>query len=229
MSKEDSASKETTASSKDTGGQWDEIKKARNRINSQRTRERERLQIEALESEKARLWLSNDAIKYQNKIFREAIMHLRELQSNLNARGAHRMLEGRGATNGIGPAGVPQNIAGLMIANEGGTPGYLGSHAGLGLQQSMMRRTLGLPGAHPLLLNSAPIPGSALFQGNGLPDADVSLFGNTGMPQVTNASHVDGIGGGFTVVNSSAPRDIIYSSERKFEGFDGGQETTSNR
>lgn len=65
---------------------WDEVKKARNRINSQRTRERERSQIDSLEAERARLWLSNDAIRYQNKHFREAIQKINEVRSNQRAR-----------------------------------------------------------------------------------------------------------------------------------------------
>merc|ERR1712166_848873 len=65
------------------GAEWEEVKKARNRINSQRTRERERAQIKSLEAERARLWLSNDAIKFQNQHYREAIgriLEVREMQ-----------------------------------------------------------------------------------------------------------------------------------------------------
>jgi len=59
---------------------WEDVKKARNRINSQRTRERERAQMESLEAERERLWLSNDAIRFQNGHFRQAIHQVRELQ-----------------------------------------------------------------------------------------------------------------------------------------------------
>ena len=62
----------------ETQAQWSEIKRYRNRINSQRTRERERFQLETLESEKSRLFLSNDALRYQNGHLREAIKKIRE-------------------------------------------------------------------------------------------------------------------------------------------------------
>jgi hypothetical protein len=52
---------------------WDDLQRARNRLNSKRTRDRERSQIERLESQKERIWVSNDAIKYQNAQMREAI------------------------------------------------------------------------------------------------------------------------------------------------------------
>jgi hypothetical protein len=59
---------------------WEDVKKARNRINSQRTRERERVQMETLETDKTRLSLSNDALRYQNAHFRDAIQQIREVQ-----------------------------------------------------------------------------------------------------------------------------------------------------
>jgi hypothetical protein len=52
---------------------WDDLQRARNRLNSKRTRDRERSQIESLEAQKERIWVSNDAIKYQNAQMREAI------------------------------------------------------------------------------------------------------------------------------------------------------------
>lgn len=65
----------------DSSRQWNELRRARNRINSQRTRERERFQIESLEAQRTRLWLSNDAIRYQNNHIRSAIRKIRELKS----------------------------------------------------------------------------------------------------------------------------------------------------
>jgi hypothetical protein len=148
------------------------------------------------------------------------------------------MLEA-GSPAGLAPGGVPQNFAGLMLANEGGTSGYLSPHAGLGLQP-MVRRTLGgvLPAsarvAHPLLFNSASLPASALFQSERahqlvpLPDTDISLFGSsTGMSQIANTTHHDAIGGAFTSLDSSAPED--FYSERKLEGFDGRLENIRKR
>lgn len=81
-----SSPKKNEGSSNDTTSlQWEELQRARNRLNSKRTRERERSQIDHLESEKARLWVSNDAIKFQNAQYREAIARIREVTpSKLN-------------------------------------------------------------------------------------------------------------------------------------------------
>ncbi|KAG7347958.1 bZIP basic region leucine zipper domain containing protein [Nitzschia inconspicua] len=59
--------------------QWEDVKKARNRINSQRTREREKKQMESWEIEKTRLTLSNDALRFQNSYFRESIQQITEV------------------------------------------------------------------------------------------------------------------------------------------------------
>ena len=78
-----SSPKKIEGSSNDTTSlQWEELQRARNRLNSKRTRERERTQIDHLESEKARLWVSNDAIKFQNAQYREAIARIREVKSS---------------------------------------------------------------------------------------------------------------------------------------------------
>lgn len=100
---------------------WEEVKKARNRINSQRTRERERSQIKTLEAERARLWLSNDAIKFQNRHFREVIAKI------LEVRDLKRM---RMAANG-GPA---TSSSGLFVgAGPLGGGSSLGMMGGLGV------------------------------------------------------------------------------------------------
>lgn len=67
---------------------WEDVKKARNRINSQRTRERERVQIESLESEKTRLSLSNDALRFQNRHFRDAIQQISRVRCIRRESGA---------------------------------------------------------------------------------------------------------------------------------------------
>lgn len=66
--------------------QWDDVKKARNRINSQRTREREKQQLENWEVEKTRLTLSNDALTFQNNYFREAIQQIAQVRRIRRAR-----------------------------------------------------------------------------------------------------------------------------------------------
>jgi hypothetical protein len=61
-----------------TKSQWSEIKRYRNRLNSQRTRVRERIQLDSLESERCRLHLSNTALQYHNKHLRDTIRRIRE-------------------------------------------------------------------------------------------------------------------------------------------------------
>ena len=68
--------------------EWEEVKKARNRIISQRIRERERSQIANLEAERARLWLSNDAIQFQNRHFREVIAKILQVRETKRNRAA---------------------------------------------------------------------------------------------------------------------------------------------
>ena len=244
--------------------QWDELKRARNRINSQRTRERERLQIETLETEKSRLWLSNDAIKYQNRHLRQAIAQIRELQadpslrqsmqhrgttaaeqgsqlqqqlSSLRGGSRQQQLLEAGASGTIASVGAtPQNLAGLMIGSSEGNAasGLLGAHPSLGLQP-MMRRTLGgvLPSSvnHSLILNSAPLPASALFQNDRshqlapLPETDLSLFGN----QMANMSNMAGpsrdaiSGGAFNALVGASSEDP-YSERNHLGGLAGGLE-----
>merc|ERR1740117_34649 len=97
--------------------EWEEVKKARNRINSQRIRERERAQIANLEAERARLWLSNDAIRFQNRHFREImaqIMEIRDLKRS-------RVMANGGM--GIGGASAPGTSSALAASL--GTAGAL--------------------------------------------------------------------------------------------------------
>lgn len=79
-SSKDGGASDTEGAQQD-GAQWDEVKRARNRVNSRRTREREKEQLDRLESERARLWLSNDALRYQNSHLNEAIKRVREHQA----------------------------------------------------------------------------------------------------------------------------------------------------
>jgi hypothetical protein len=73
---EAAATSSTDPANDDAPLQWEDVKKARNRINSQRTREREKIQLESLEVEKTRLAISNDALIYQNRHFRESIRQI---------------------------------------------------------------------------------------------------------------------------------------------------------
>ena len=246
-----------TIINKEPESRWDELKRARNRINSQRTRERERQQIETLEAEKSRLWLSNDAIKYQNQHLREAIFKIREIQAQPSLRqnirgvtdpasqiqipslrGGQRqplVLEG-GAQAGLPPVGVPQNLASLMMSNDGSSQGFLNSHPALGLQP-MMRRTLG--GVHPLLLNPSPLPAATLFQGDRqhqlvpLPDTDISLFGaGTGIAQMGQMGQMGQMpntdaAANFNAVDAGSTEN--YYSERKMDAVDARLENLRKR
>jgi hypothetical protein len=169
MNYDRSESKAKSKNSKEAEVQWDELKRARNRINSQKTREHERVQIDTLEAEKARLWLSNDAIKYQNSHMREAVAQIREVLADPSAHNRAKEKQASQAQNlalsslrggprqslgyeSAAPAGLsqvaaqiqqfPQNFAGFMMANDSSSTGVLAQHAGLGLQP-MVRRTLG--------------------------------------------------------------------------------------
>lgn len=103
------------ASKKSDPTEWDEVKKVRNRINSQRTRERERNQIKSLEAERSRLILSNDAIKFQNQRMREVIAQITEIRE---------LKRIRMAANGGQP-----NVPSVIFGNSGG----LGPGASLGM------------------------------------------------------------------------------------------------
>lgn len=100
--------------------EWEEVKKARNRINSQRTRERERVQIKSLEAERARLWLSNDAIKFQNRHFRELVAQIQEVRNLKRFRAgggtapSSSTLFGAGALGGGMPMAMRQDVMGGM-------------------------------------------------------------------------------------------------------------------
>ena len=90
--------------------EWEEVKKARNRINSQRTRERERDQIKALESDRSRLWLSNDALQFQNQHYRDIIAQI--LDRTTHPRTQHRS----GGTRTIVPGTTSQTVAAAATA-----------------------------------------------------------------------------------------------------------------
>lgn len=123
-----STAKPKTAATAGTSGKdapWDEVKRQRNRINSQRTRVRERLHIETLESDRGRLWLSNDALRFQNAHLREAIRAVIHLQAG---RGGNDLAGA--VVAGVNDAGVGLGFGGVggsSIANALGVGGGLSS------------------------------------------------------------------------------------------------------
>ena len=120
-----------SATSKSKSFEWEEVKKARNRINSQRIRERERAQIANLEAERARLWLSNDAIRFQNSHFREIIAQIVEVCELKRSRAI--------ASGGMGFSGVGLSSASIApLATSFGATGTLG---GSSMQMPLSMRT----------------------------------------------------------------------------------------
>jgi hypothetical protein len=104
--------------------QWEDVKKARNRINSQRTREREKFQLESLESEKTRLTLSNDALIFQNNHFRESIRQIAQVQKLRRARAT----AGQENSSSNEVANPPQNpLSSLPIVSVDLATGAVGS------------------------------------------------------------------------------------------------------
>ncbi len=138
--------------------EWEEVKKARNRINSQRIRERERSQIANLEAERARLWLSNDAIQFQNRHFREVIAKILQVRETKRNRAA---------------------MTGKMMGAPGPSSALAASLGGLGAGSSMlgMRQDMmgGLAGGLDTsgLFKNARLTGAASKSLSGLSDADL--------------------------------------------------------
>ena len=61
------------------------MKKHRSRVNSQKTRIRERGQMDQLQSQQTCLYLTNSALHYQNQHMRDAIMKIRGIMSSQTA------------------------------------------------------------------------------------------------------------------------------------------------
>ncbi len=151
--KESEKSAEKTAAAK--AFEWEEVKKARNRINSQRIRERERAQIANLEAERARLWLSNDAIQFQNRHFREVIAKVLQVREQKRNRAA--------MAGGLRGAGAPGPSAAL-----------LGGAGMLGMRQDMMGSLAGGLDTSGLFQNPRLSAAAATSKGlSGLSDADL--------------------------------------------------------
>lgn len=106
--------------------EWEEVKKARWRNYSQRIRERERAQIANLEAERARLWLSNDAIRFQNQHFRQEIAKILEIRKMKR----NRVALANGGMGMLG-AGAPGPSAALLGGLGGGMHMMAGRAGGL--------------------------------------------------------------------------------------------------
>ena len=155
--------------------EWEEVKKVRNRINSQRTRERERSQIKSFEAERACLWLSNDAIKFQNRHFRETIAQILKVRD---------LKRSRAATNGAMGGGMESSASSVASSALAASLGAAGGLVG-GSPMSMpmqMRHNPGMVGslggvdplgsAHGGLFQSSRLPAS-VTNFNDLSDADL--------------------------------------------------------
>mmetsp|Transcript_48 Transcript_48/g.98 ORF Transcript_48/g.98 Transcript_48/m.98 type:complete len:368 (-) Transcript_48:422-1525(-) len=121
--------------------EWEEVKKARNRINSQRIRERERAQIANLEAERARLWLSNDAIRFQNRHFREVIAKIVEVREMKRSRS---IVNGGIDIGGTGIATAP--AAQTALAASLGATGALGGGTSMQMPLAAIRQNTNVIG-----------------------------------------------------------------------------------
>lgn len=147
--------------------EWEEVKKARNRINSQRIRERERAQIANLEAERARLWLSNDAIRFQNRHFREIMAKILEVRDLKRSRAVAN------GGMGLGGAGVQsaQSTSNALAASLGATTGVLGTGSGMQMPLSMRHNTDMMGGL------GGGLDAAGLFQSSRLSTAAKNLSG----------------------------------------------------
>jgi len=139
----------STGNNDKQGAEWEEVKKARNRINSQRTRERERSSIKSLEAERSRLWLSNDAIKFQNQHYRDTIARILEVR-DMNRNG--------GPSNGV------NGIDGDLLTNSSAATTCVAGLDPLGTHMAHG----GLFGSSRLSLQTSAVPNF-----DGLSDADL--------------------------------------------------------
>ena len=160
-----------TGSSSSNTIEWEEVKKARNRINSQRTRERERAQIKNLEAERARLWLSNDAIKFQNRHFKETIARILEVRDLKRSR-----VSSNGGMGISGPGSSSANGTSKVLVASLGAAGTLGGGSSMQMPLSMRHNTdvmnsLG-GGLDGTLFQSSRLSASAKNL-SGLSDADL--------------------------------------------------------
>jgi len=161
------------ASTKERAG-WEEVKKARNRINSQRTRERERSSIKSLEVERSRLWLSNDAIKFQNQHYRDTIARILEVR-DMNQNG------GAGNSNDVN--GVDEDLLTTSSPATTCVAGFdpLGTHTAHG----------GLFGSSRLSLQTSAVPNF-----DGLSDADLLARHQATTLKMQNMMRQQGVMGG---------------------------------
>jgi len=139
----------STGNNDKQGAEWEEVKKARNRINSQRTRERERSSIKSLEAERSRLWLSNDAIKFQNQHYRDTIA---------------RILEVRDMNRNGGPGNGVNGVDGDLLTNSSAATTCVAGLDPLGTHMAHG----GLFGSSRLSLQTSAVPNF-----DGLSDADL--------------------------------------------------------
>jgi len=87
-----------------------EMKRHKSRLSSKRTREKERSLMDALESERIRLYLSNTALKYHNGHLRDAIQALKTQISNPSSSIASSSSNQASENSCAGVPGVPRNV-----------------------------------------------------------------------------------------------------------------------
>jgi hypothetical protein len=175
--------------------EWEEVKKARNRINSQRIRERERAQITNLEADRARLWLSNDAIRFQNRHFREIMAQIMEIRDLKRSRA-------------IGIGGSSAQGSSSALAASLGAAGALGGASSMQMPLSMRHNgdmMGGLGGGLDTagLLQSSRFSAASVKGLTGLSDADLLARHQATTLEVQNMMRqqeaIDRLGGGGVV------------------------------
>ena len=91
-----------------------------NNNNSPQTRNKEQSSIKLLEAEVCQLWLSNDAIKFQNQYYRETIARIRDTMNRIDSG----EVDGTSSSNGVNEDnnGALQQVRSTA---SGPTPNYI--------------------------------------------------------------------------------------------------------
>merc|ERR1712161_117368 len=91
-----------------------------NNNNSPQTRNKEQSSIKLLEAEVCQLWLSNDAIKFQNQYYRDTIARIRNTTNRIDSG----EVDGNSSSNGVNENnnGALQQ---LRSTASGPTPNYI--------------------------------------------------------------------------------------------------------
>ena len=145
-----------------------EMRRRRSRLSSKRTREKERSLMDALESERVRLYLSNTALRYHNGHLFDAIQAIKKHRANPNSLGNSASSSHPSENSFIMAAAVPRNVQYNPMGGTGAQQvmpsnlnaslprqpiNQLGSSMTGDLNQIAQNNPLHLPGTGPLSAN----------------------------------------------------------------------------